>query len=136
MAKNHKVSCRSSVMVHCAKGFVGVILTIVLGAFINMKTRSELTQLMKSIGEKERQLEKSEDELTRSITRWQAMTTPVNLERSMRKLGVSMKYPKEQQIIRMDANGKVKPGSIAVAKAALRNSYTTSAQYNGKPNRR
>ena len=72
---------------------------------------------MKSIGEKERTLAKLEDERMRESARWDAMKTADNIDRALLRFGLSMRYAKAEQIVRMDAAGRPKPGQLAVARA-------------------
>jgi hypothetical protein len=104
-----------------------VLVMFFVMVILNLLASSSCTQIMKSIGEKERTLAKLEDERMRESARWDAMKTADNIDRALLKFGLSMRYAKAEQIVRMDAAGRPKPGQLAVARARRSSSALRTA---------
>jgi len=126
MKKNRKRSKKMSVMASRSMHVGGVLMMFFVMVIVNLLASSSCNQLMKSIGEKERQLAKLENDRARESARWDAMKTSENLDRALLKFGLSMKYPRADQIVRMDAKGQPKPGQLSVARASARRSSSAS----------
>ncbi|MBQ7235339.1 MAG: hypothetical protein IJS36_08030 [Kiritimatiellae bacterium] len=120
MKRNRKRSKRMSVMASRSMHIGGVLVMFFVMVLVNLLASSSCSQLMKSIGEKERQLAKLENDRARESARWDSMKTSENLDRALLKFGLSMKYPRADQIVRMDSHGQPKPGQLSVARAARR----------------
>lgn len=110
--------------------FGAVIVMLFIMVFVNFLASSSCQQLLKSIGEKERQLAKLEEERVRESARWEEMKTPERLESALLRHGLAMRYPRPDQVVRMKANGKPYPGQLSVAKAGQRNGVA-SVKYDG-----
>ena len=117
MKKNRKRSKKMSVMASRSMHIGAVMVMFFVMVILNLLASSSCTQIMKSIGEKERTLAKLEDERMRESARWDAMKTADNIDRALLKFGLSMRYAKAEQIVRMDSAGRPKPGQLAVARA-------------------
>ena len=117
MKKNRRRSKRMSVMASRSMHIGAVLVMFFVMVILNLLASSSCTQIMKSIGEKERTLAKLEDERMRESARWDAMTTADNIEAALLRQGLSMRYAKEEQVVRMDAAGRPKPGQLSVARA-------------------
>lgn len=117
MGRNSRRPKRMSVITSRAMHFGAVIVAFFVMVIVNMLASSSGRQLMKSIGEKERQLVKLEDDKTRASARWEEMKTPERLEKALRDHGLSMGYPKASQIVRMTRDGRPRPGQPALARA-------------------
>jgi hypothetical protein len=131
MKKNRKRSKKMSVMASRSMHVGGVLMMFFVMVIVNLLASSSCNQLMKSIGEKERQLTKLENDRARESARWDAMKTSENLDRALLKFGLSMKYPRADQIVRMDSHGRPKPGQLSVARASRRSSNAVNtAQVN------
>jgi hypothetical protein len=133
--KNRKRSKRMSVVARRAMfgaSFIGMVAVVTI---LNLLASSNCTHLMKEIGRKERLIEKLDGDLARESARWEAMMASVPLEQSLRNFGMSMHYAKPSQIVRLDANGRPRPGQISVARMAERSAAARTAQY-AKPARR
>lgn len=120
MKRNRKRSKRMSVMASRSMHIGGVLVMFFVMVLVNLLASSSCSQLMKSIGEKERQLAKLENDRARESARWDGMKTSENLDRALLKFGLSMKYPRADQIVRMDSRGQPKPGQLSVARASRR----------------
>jgi len=130
MRKNRKRSKKMSVMASRSMHIGGVLVMFFVMVIVNLLASSSCNQLMKSIGEKERQLTKLEKDRERESARWDSMKTSENLDRALLKFGLSMKYPRADQIVRMDSRGRALPGQISVARAAKRNSSASKTAQN------
>ena len=119
-----------SVMASRSMHIGGVLVMFFVMVIVNLLASSSCNQLMKSIGEKERQLTKLEKDRERESARWDSMKTSENLDRALLKFGLSMKYPRADQIVRMDSRGRALPGQISVARAAKRNSGASKTAQN------
>lgn len=120
MRKNRKVSKRMSVVAQNTAYASAVLMAAFVVVIVNLLASSSCSQLMKSIGEKERTLSRLEDERSRESARWEEMKTPERLEQALMRHGLSMKPPKPDQIIRMDREGRLIPNQFSVAKEAQR----------------
>ena len=126
MRRNRKRSKKMSVMAANMMHFGAVIVMLFVMVIINLLASSSCQQLMKSIGEKERVLDKLEEERVRASARWEEMKTPEKLESALLKHGLAMRYPKADQVVRIKANGRPYPGQLSVAKAQQRNGLTAA----------
>ena len=89
MKKNRKRSKKMSVMASRSMHVGGVLMMFFVMVIVNLLASSSCNQLMKSIGEKERQLAKLENDRARESARWDAMKTSENLDRALLKFGLS-----------------------------------------------
>jgi hypothetical protein len=117
MKKNRKRSKKMSVMASRSVHIGAVMVMFFVMVILNLLASSSCSQILKSIGEKERTLAKLEDERMRESARWDAMKTADNIDRALLRFGLSMRYARAGQIVRMDASGRPKPGQLAVARA-------------------
>lgn len=129
MRKNRKRSKKMSVMASHSMHVGAVIMMLFVMVIVNLLASSSCDQLLKSIGEKERQLLKLEDEHVRESARWEGMLTAKNIERALSVRGMSMHTPRAVQIIRMGEDGQPTPGQFSVARAEQRAKTRMTAQY-------
>ena len=101
--------------------FGAVILMLGVMVFVNFLASSACQHMMTSIGEKERQLAKLEEERVRESARWEEMKTPEKIESALLRHGLAMRYPKPDQVVRMKADGRPYPGQLSVERAKRRN---------------
>lgn len=127
MKKNRRRSKKMSVMASRSMHIGAVMVMFFVMVILNLLASSSCNQIMKSIGEKERTLAKLEDERMRESARWDAMKTADNIDRALLKFGLSMRYAKAEQIVRMDSAGRPKPGQLAVARARKNSSVRTAS---------
>lgn len=104
--------------------------TVILYAFA--KTNND--QLLKSIGDKQRLLDRRTDELTRETARWEEMTTPERIEVALRRQGLKMSFAKPCQNIRMTRSGVPRSGQLSVARLQQTAAGRATASY--KPSNR
>ena len=126
MRKNRKMSSRMSVVARNTTRFAAILLMLFAMSILNFLANSRCEQQMKSIGLKEKELKRLDDERDRESARWEEMKTPERLETALKRHGLAMRYPKPSQIIRMNAAGNPVPGQHSVAKAKERNSRTVA----------
>ena len=127
MRRNRKRSKKMSVMAANTMHFGAVIVMLFVMVIINYLASSSCQKLMKSIGEKERALNRLEEERVRESARWEEMKTPEKLESALLQHGLAMRYPKADQVVRLKANGRPYPGQLSVAKARQRNGLTAAS---------
>ena len=126
MKRNRRRSKKMSVMASRSMHIGAVMVMFFVMVILNLLASSSCNQMMKSIGEKEKTLAKLEDERARESARWDAMKTTDNIDRALLRFGLSMKYARAEQIVRMDSAGRPKPGQLAVARARKGSSLKTS----------
>ena len=129
MRRNRKMPKKMSVMAGRSVQLGALIITGFAMVILNMLASSSCKQLEKTIGEKKRQLESLEDSHKREKANWEKMLTPANLEQALLRHGLAMKFPKTEQVVRMDAAGRPYPGQRSVARATQRNMAAQSAKY-------
>jgi len=120
MRKNRKRSNKMSVTASRSMHFGAVIVMLFVMVIVNLLASSRCDQMMKTLGEKENLLAKLGKDCERECGRWEQINTPDNLDRILPRLGMSMKYPRAEQIVHMDEDGKVVRGQISVARAQRR----------------
>ena len=129
MRKNRKMPKKMSVMAGRSVQIGALIITCFAMVILNMLAASSCKQLENTIGEKKRQIDSLEDAHKREKANWEKMLTPANLEQALLRHGLAMKFPKTEQVVRMDAAGRPYPGQRSVARATQRNKAAQSAKY-------
>ena len=129
MRRNRKMPKKMSVMAGRSVQIGALIITCVAMVILNMLASSSCKQLENTIGEKKRQIDSLEDSYKREKANWEKMLTPANLEQALLRHGLAMKFPKTEQVVRMDAAGRPYPGQRSVARATQRNKAAQSAKY-------
>ncbi len=114
-------------MTTCHVGVIALTGLIMMVLYACANTNCE--QLMKSIGQKQRLLDKRTDELTRETARWEEMTTPEKIEVALRRQGLKMSFAKPCQNIRMSRAGTPRPGQLSVARARQASANSATANY-------
>ncbi len=120
MRKNRKVTRRMSAAARVSTHFGAIIIVLFVMVILNLLANSSCQQIMKAIGEDERELAKLEDARMREATRWDEMKTPEKIEMALLRHGLVMKPPRPEQNVNMKANGVPYPGQLSVAKARQR----------------
>ncbi len=128
MRKNRKIPKKMSVVASNTMHFGAIIVILSVMVILNLLASSSCTQLMKTIGEKERELVKLEDSKMRESTRWEEMKTPERVEEALRAHGLAMATPRAYQVVRMRADGTPFPGQLSVLRSRQR-SVDQTAQY-------
>ncbi len=135
MRRNRKLTKRCSSLytyTACAAGFLMTLLVVMM---IYYFVDSKCTQLSQSIGREKARLAALEKERKREQARWEQMKTP-GLDAALRSHGLAMDVARPDQIVRIDAAGKVVPGQISVATIMQkRTAASRVAAVNNKPKR-
>jgi len=127
MKRNRKRSTKMSVTASRSMHFGAVIVMLFVMVIVNFLASSRCDQMMKEIGKKKSTLAKLEKDRERESGRWDQINTAENLDRILPKLGMSMKYPHPRQIVRMDAEGRIRSGQLSVASDLRRRKKGTVA---------
>lgn len=133
-------NCRKSQSLHVMTGrFVhvgGIIAALVTMVVINLVAEARCSQTTRSIREKEKLLVKLEQDRQRESDAWDQMTTAANLDRALINHGLDMRYPKSEQVIRMDASGTPRYGQESVKLAMNRLGISVPVASNTRARRR
>jgi hypothetical protein len=132
MRKNRKIPKKMSVVASNTMHFGAIIVILSVMVILNLLAGSSCTQLMKTIGEKERELVKLEDSKMRESTRWEEMKTPERVEEALRAHGLAMATPRAYQVVRMRADGTPFPGQLSVLRSRQRTVDQTAQYRRGK----
>jgi hypothetical protein len=125
MRKNRKIPKKMSVVASNTMHFGAIIIIFSVMVILNLLASSSCSQLMKTIGEKERELVKLEDAKMRESTRWEEMKTPERIEDALRAHGLSMDAPRACQVVRMRSDGTPMPGQLSVLRLRQRSGEQT-----------
>ena len=120
MRKNRKMPKKLSVVTVHFMHMGAVLVTLFAMVILNMLANSRCAQLENSIGAKNKELKKLDEEYERQDVRWRELQTSDNLEQALVRHGLSMHYPNPSQTIRMQKDGRPYPGQLSVAKAEAR----------------
>lgn len=128
MRKNRKTTKRMSVLTANMLHFGAIVMMLFVMVILNLLASSSCSQLMKSIGEKDRKLDRLEEARQRESARWEQMKTPERLETALLKHGLSMKYPRPNQVVKMKADGTPYVGQVSVCQAKQRQAAASYAK--------
>ena len=120
MKKNRKVPKKMSVVTRGSAHLALVVVVLFIMVIINLLSSSSCQQLMKTIGESERQIARLDDEISRESTRWELTRTPERIERALAGLGLKMKPARADQNVQMRSDGTPYPGQLSVARLRQR----------------
>jgi len=94
--------------------FTGVILLIVSVALAYMSYTDKNKALQDEIDSKQSELGRLKEQCMREESRWNALKTAENLEKSMIRHGIDMDLPKSHQIVKMGPDGQPLPDQHSV----------------------
>lgn len=134
MRKNRRRTKRMSVVAGATMHFGAVVVMLFVMVVINMLASTSCTQHERAIGEKEKEIDRLDDTLSRETMRWEEMKTPEKIEARLQKLGIKMSLPRPDQQVRLRADGRPYPGQRSVARAK-RNSIPPIVQYRSRGGR-
>ena len=127
MRRNVKSSTRTSRITRFTMGGIALVIAVVTAVLICFRAESTCQDLRRTISAQERELKRLRDDYERESARWEEMTKPEHLERALVRHGLSMHYPKPEQVIRMRADGRPYPNQISVAKVEQRSALGATA---------
>ena len=122
--KNKIVSARAATSSKHAMYIVGILALLGVLMVTSVIADSSCKRLQTSIGEKERELKKLEEDYQRESVRLAGLLTPERLSRSLRLHGMAMSIAKPHQIVKMSSAGKPYPGQMALAHIGSSNRAT------------
>ena len=125
MKRNRKIPKKMSVLATNTMNFGVIVVVAVAMIILHQLASSSCTQLMKSIGEKERELARLEEARTRESLRWEEMKTPEKIEMALLRHGLKMSIPRPDQFVHMKADGTPYPGQLSVSRARHRQTAMT-----------
>ena len=131
MAKNRRIPKRRSVVMTNTMRVGAVLGMLFVMSSINLLASSSCQQLLKAIGEDERELARLEDARQREASRWEEMKTPEKIEQALLRHGLSMRAARADQEVHMKSNGEPYPGQISVARARQRQMNVASVGVGG-----
>lgn len=102
----------------------GVVLVVFIMTIFNIMAESKCKQIKSTIGKDKKELGRLEEAYLRECAKWEELTTPENLDRALLRHGLNMRYPKAEQIVKMDASGVPVPGQLSIAFAKNRANRT------------
>ena len=81
---------------------------------------SRCSAIQREIGKAEKVLAALEADCVRETARWDEMKTPEKLAECLTRFGLEMKTQRQDQIVRMNRDGRPAPNQIAVTRARMR----------------
>ena len=117
--RNRKVT-RQTVFKSGSMGVAALIVTAFLMLMAYWSVDSRCTAIAREIGKAEKALAAYEAEYVRETARWDEQKIPERLNEKLLRFGLEMRYAHQDQIVRMNADGRPKAGQIAVARARQR----------------
>ncbi len=115
MRRNKRIK-KNSRFATSSMGIASLIVSAFIMLMIFFAMNSRCSAITRDIGQKEKELQRLESELTREKTRWDEMKVPERLKVALARFGLEMEIPREDQIIRMGRTGTPVPGQIALAR--------------------
>lgn len=116
MGRNRKVSKKLSVAAGRSLQIGGILFVLFVMVVLNCLATSRCSQMKQRNGDQERKLERLEAQRVRESARWEEMKSPDKLEAVLLKHGLSMHYPRAEQVVRMRKDGKPYPGQLSIAR--------------------
>lgn len=126
MKRNRKMK-KHSAFTASTMGIGVLLLTSFIMAMAYCSLDSRCTSISREIGKAEKRLEALEAECVQEMAHWDAMKTPEKLSEKLLRFGLEMKYARQDQIVRMNADGRPAAGQISVTRARQRVRTSTLA---------
>ncbi|MBO5643071.1 MAG: hypothetical protein J6S51_03595 [Kiritimatiellae bacterium] len=128
MARKNKIVSASTAASSRHAVYIGALVVLAgVMSIVNVFANTSCKRLQTSIGEKERELRKLEEDYQRESVRLSALHTPEKLARSLRLHGMAMNIAKPHQIIKMSTSGRPYPGQMALGH--INSSSRATARY-------
>ena len=93
-----------------------IVLSVTI-ALVYCWTASKYNELGREVQKYEQELAKATDSCIREDARWKRMITPDGLDEAERRLGIRMRLPTPDQIVRVDGTGRPMEGQPSLAKS-------------------
>lgn len=131
MARKNKIVSANTAMSNRYAVYIGALVVLAgVMAIVNVFANTSCKRLQTSIGDKERELIKLEEDYQRESVRLSALHTPEKLARSLRLHGMAMNIAKPHQIIKMATSGRPYPGQMALSHINLSGRSTARYAHN------
>lgn len=117
--RNRKVK-KNAVLKSGTMGIVSLIVSALIMAMIYYVLDSRCNLIQRDIGKIERRYAQLEAACVRETARWDELKVTERLDEKLSRFGLEMRYPRQDQIVRMTADGRPSAGQISVARAASR----------------
>lgn len=131
MRRNRKVK-KNAALKSGTMGIASLIVSALIMTMIYYVLDSRCTLIARDIGKVERRFTQLEAECVREAARWDELKVTERLTEKLNRFGLEMRYPRQDQIVRMTADGRPAVGQISVARAASRAKAAEMA-YNSTP---
>ena len=134
---NRKVSANTAAAGEHAAWIGGLVVLAGIMAIVNVLANTTCNQLQASIGEKEKQLVKLQEQCQREYAQLASLLVPRKLSIELNRRGMAMNVTQPYQIVKMSRSGRPYPESVAViARARGASAATATASYSGAQRRR
>lgn len=130
MRKNRKVR-KNAVLKSGTMGIVSLVASALFMAMSYYTLDSNCNRIQRDIGADERRLAQLEAACVRESARWDELKVTERLSEKLSRFGLEMRYPRQDQIVRMTADGRPVAG-IAVARVKAR-ARAAEVAYDGGP---
>ncbi len=112
-----KMSVNAKLSMHGFAALAFVVIAIALNRF----AASSCEQLSRTIGERQKEMARLENDRCREMANWEAMKTPDKVEAALLRHGLAMRAPSAEQNVHMKVDGQPYLGQYSVAAARRRN---------------
>ncbi len=119
MRRNRKVK-KNAALKSGTMGIASLIVSALIMTMIYYVLDSRCTLIARDIGKVERRFTQLEAECVREAARWDELKVTERLTEKLNRFGLEMRYPRQDQIVRMTADGRPAVGQISVARAQAR----------------
>jgi hypothetical protein len=113
-----------------------LILCVLLMVLVYWLFDSRCSAIQREIGKAEKVYATLETDCMRETARWDEMKTPEKLAECLTRFGLEMKIQRQDQIVRMNRDGRPAPNQIAVSRARMRiRGFENMASYKSRATR-
>lgn len=119
MRRNKKIK-KNSVLTSGTVGVSSLIVSALIMTMIYYILDSRCDLINNDIGKAEKRLAALDSECVREAARWDELKIPERLNEKLTRFGLEMRYPRQDQIVQMNADGHAVEG-LAVRRRQQRN---------------
>ena len=119
MRRNRKIK-RHATWATGSMAVATLIVCMLLMMLVYWLFDSRCSAIQREIGKAEKVLAALEADCVRETARWDEMKTPEKLAECLTRFGLEMKTQRQDQIVRMNRDGRPAPNQIAVTRARMR----------------
>ena len=118
---------------------IALVFLIVIGGLAGLfyiRSDCKCTIIQREIDKAERELAALESDYVREMAHWGAMKTPEKLAEHLTRFGLEMKLARQDQLVRMNRDGRPEPNQVTVKRARERaNNMASMASVSRTPAR-